>query len=121
MNRLLASMNAVDTSEAGVDLTYLWELNQNANFSNSDPNQQQWDLPVASIRPKLNQPCYPMQEPSSAELGLFGELAGGANLRDDGRASAVQASYRLRSYSNGGTSGTFEIEGYATKPAVIRS
>lgn len=116
MNRLLASMNAVDTSEAGVDLTYLWELNQNANFSNSDPNQQQWDLPIASIRPKLNQPCHPMQEPSSAELGLFeGELAGGANLRDDGRASAVQASYRLRSYSNGGTSGTFEIEGYATQ------
>ena len=61
MNRLLASMNTVDTSEAGVDLTYLWELNQNANFSNSDPNQQQWDLPVASIRPKLNQPCHPMQ------------------------------------------------------------
>ena len=69
MNRLLASMNEVDTSEGGVDLTYLWELNQNANFSNSDPNQEEWDLPVASIRPKLNQPCHPMQDPSSAELG----------------------------------------------------
>ena len=76
MNRLLASMNEVDTSEGGVDLTYLWELNQNASFSNSDPNQQQWDLAVADIRPKLNQPCHPMQEPSSAELGLFeGELS----------------------------------------------
>ena len=116
MNRLLASMNEVDTTEGGVDLTYLWELNQNANFSNSDPNQEEWDLPVASIRTKLNQPCHPMQDPSSAELGLFeGELANGANLRDDGRSTPVQASYRLRSYSNGGTSGTFEIEGYATQ------
>jgi hypothetical protein len=115
MNRLLASMNAVDTSEGGVDLTYLWELNQNASFSNGDPNQQQWDLPVADIRPKLNQPCYPMQEPRSAELGLFeGELANGANLRDDGRPNAVQANYRLRSYRHGGTNGTFEIEGYTT-------
>ena len=75
MNRLLASMNTVDTSEAGVDLTYPVELNQNANFSNSDPSQQQWDLPVRASAPSSTSLDPLPQEPSSAELGLFeGEL-----------------------------------------------
>jgi hypothetical protein len=116
MTRLLAAMNSTGDSDGSPDLTYLWELNQNNNYGSVDSAEQQWDLDISAIRPKLSQPCYPIQQESSAELGLLeGDLSGGENMRNDGRNSAVQTSYRLRSYSQENDARTFEIEGYATQ------
>ena len=116
MNRLLSSMNNTGTQDGSADLTYLWELNHSNSYSNTDAAERDWDLTLAEVRPKLSQPCYPIQDVSSNELGLLeGDLSGQTTLRDDGRSSTVQTSYRLRSYAIKDDVHTFEIEGYATQ------
>ncbi len=116
MNRLLAALNS-----RSPDLSYLWELKHvnttDENIKDIDGAEKQWDLPAAEMRSNLSQPCYAIKDKSAEALGLLeGDLADeGENLRDDGRNSQVQASYRLRSYKFNNDARTFEIEGYATQ------
>ena len=62
MNRLLASMNNTGTQDGSADLTYLWELNHSNSYNNADTAERNWDLSLAEVRPKLSQPCYPIQD-----------------------------------------------------------
>ena len=111
-NRILAAMNDVS---AGGDISYLWELSQNKNFNNQDSDQREWEASKELIPAKISQPCYPIVDASelSEELQLTEE-----NIIEE--SNNIEASYRLRSYSYGDTSGTFEIEGYATQAGTQR-
>ena len=62
-----------------------------------------------------SQPCQPAGSVDPEELELLnGDLNASGSLINDGRRQQVQASYRLRSYTSNGNTGTVEIEGYAS-------
>ena len=113
MNRVLAAMNSTST-----DRSYLWELEQINNYSDteSDDQNKQWEWTTADIKAKLKQPCQEIQDSGDAAIELLeGKIANGEGMRSDGSSNDIQVSYRLRSHEIGDDAHTLKVEGYATK------
>ena len=111
MNRILAALNDDDDN-----ISHLWKLSQNEEYTPVGTPLQQWDLSGNDLRKAMAQPCADASSSSNRDVLFAGDLSNGKNLRDDGRKEPVQISYRLRSYnySAGDRKATFAVEGYAT-------
>ena len=112
MNRILAVLNNDDAN-----ISHLWKLSQNEEYTPLETPLQQWDLTGNALRKAMAQPCTEAVNSGTNRDVLFaGDLSNGKNLRDDGRKEPVRISYRLRSYnySAGDRKATFAVEGYAT-------
>ena len=112
MNRILAALN-----DDAANISHLWKLSQNEEYTPVGQPLQQWDLSGNALRMSMTQPCAQTNGLGPERDVLFsGDLSNGKNLRDDGRKDSVQISYRLRSYnySAGDSKATFAVEGYAT-------
>jgi len=111
MNRILAALNDNDNN-----ISHLWKLSQNEEYTPVGTPLQQWDLSGNDLRKAMAQPCADASSSGNRDVLFAGDLSNGKNLRDDGRREPVQISYRLRSYnySAGDRKATFAVEGYAT-------
>ena len=111
MNRILAALNDDEDN-----ISHLWKLSQNEEYTPDGTPLQQWDLSGNALRKAMAQPCADASSSGNRDVLFAGDLSNGKNLRDDGRREPVQISYRLRSYnySAGDRKATFAVEGYAT-------